>query len=506
MSLRYPEEMVSRADALRARRARASGLAAGQAKNVIGSIIAIIVFAFPFDAILNLPPLGEMAHESYAAIGLACAPIIMFLMLYTSAARVPTNLLVIFALILLVVFASFTANFDTILSAVVKGRKGLDKLVTSALVPIFGMYIALLVYNVASWNFRRWFLLPLLAGAVVVLAVGAAEFAAAHLYALGPLYTRIYLMTHAGFGQLQLRMGQIEAAGAEGTVRITSVLFEPADFGTYLLYVTPWLLALYLSPRFAQRSIIPPLLRHLFYPPMICLAVVLAFFSGRTAAIGLPAVLLVFLMLCLSVRLMSDGRAFGLVSWSIVVGAALLYLVPLWLIGTFTNELASWALHSGSNSNVSRLGTIVILLNLFADNPLFGVGFGQYGFYVAQHVPGWAYTYEFKRWLGDINESFFPTFSIFARLAGETGLFGLMTWVGFLAYLLRKMTSSVRHSYLANRQFPIFGVALMTNFFSLGLTGLGMASFRLFWIWALLGLAACYIYRPFAIELQPADR
>lgn len=477
-----------------------------QAANAVGAILAVTVFAVPFDAILNVQGIGELAHESYIIINLACAPVVLLFLFLTNAIRVPKSLLVVLSLIILTVFVSFAANSVTILSAVAKGRQGLDKLVTSTLVPIFGMYTALLIYNAASWNFKRWFLLPLLASAVVVLLVGAVELASSRISGLSGLSARLYIMTHSGFGTVVARASMIETMAAGTTRRVTSVLFEPSDFGAYLIYVTPWLLALYLSPVVARRSMFPALLRHLFYLPLICLALVLAFFSGRTAGLGLPAIVIVFLGLCVLIKLFSIRGSFGIVSGFIVTFAVILYSAPIWLIGIFLNELVTAVINSGNTSNLSRFGTVVILLDLFRDNTPFGVGFGQYGFYVAQYVPGWAYTYEFKRWLGDLNSSFFPTFSVFPRLAGETGLFGLAIWIGFLAYLLAKVTKNVRHSYVAHGQFPYFGIALMTNFFSLGLVGLSMASFRIFWIWAMLGLAACYIYRPSTIELEPGAR
>ena len=125
---------------------------------------------------------------------------------------------------------------------------------------------------------------------------------------------------------------------------------------------------------------------------------------------------------------------------------------------------------------------------------------GQYGFYVAQHLPPWAYTFEFQRWLGDSNSSFFPSFAVFAKIAGEMGLIGLVVWVGFFTGLLWGVWRSVSAEYLGSGRAPYFGIAIASNFFSLGLTGLGMASYRVFWIWALLGLAASYASNPSAID------
>jgi O-antigen ligase len=448
-----------------------------------------------------------VSHESYVIINILCAPIILILLVTSGALQVPRNLMIILSLITLVIFISFGANLTTIMGAVAKGRSGVEKVVTSALVLLFGMYVALLISHAAKWNFRKFFLIPLLFGALVVILFGALEFASYHIGALRAPFIRLYLLTHAGFDKLEAQAGTMSMVNDTGsTGRLTSVLFEAADFGTYLIYVTPWLMALCLSPLASRQSFVPQPWRSCFYVLLVLTACFLALFSGRTAALGVPAIAVLFIVLCLVTRLGFDPKVFGVTSWCIVIGAMLVYLIPIWFIGTFTNEVATAALDTRSNSNISRLGTTVILLNLFKDNPIFGVGMGQYGFYVNQYVPSWAYTFEFRRWIGDPNSSFFPTFSVFARLAGEMGLLGLMTWVGFLAYLLRNVTKSARASFVANRQFPYYGVALITNFFSLGLTGLGMASYRVFWIWALLGLASAYSDTPFSLEPQRAAK
>jgi hypothetical protein len=463
---------------------------------VAGLIFAATVLVCPFDGAIAMP-LGEMSTEAYALITILSAPVVLFLMVSTKAFKLPKDLTLIFILIMTTIFLSMAINMSMILGAEAKGRHGLEKLISSSLVPVLGMYVSLLTYNVVPQNFRRYFLKPLLIGSFIVAAVGTLQVAAIYISPLRGLSDRIYILTHVAIGDN--RAALIESIGAAS--RVTSVLFEPADFGTYVVYVTPWLLAAWWSREGGHGGgTIPVVLKKLMIMGILIGLFGSILFSGRTAAIGTPAVVVAYVGLCLLATL-SFNRVLNKVTCLIVaIGAVAVYVLPVLLVLIFKDEAVSAVVATGSNSNISRFGTAVIMLDLFRDNPFFGVGMGQYGFYVAKYVPYWAYTYEFRAWLGDLRASFFPSFAVFARLGGELGLVGLVTWVCFLAVLLYRVFRNLRVAYFQNGQFPYFGVAVAANFFSLGLTGMGMASFRVFWLWTLIGLASIYAWNPQLID------
>jgi hypothetical protein len=493
-------EGMSPAVAMRERRHLAAGVARSHAIRFVAIVIAATVLLMPFDAMVNISALGELAHDSYAIINLTLAPVVIFILISTGSFHVPRSLLIILSLILLVVFVTFVPNSASILDAFTKGRHGLGKLITSSMVPIFGMYISVLVYIVVSTRFRTCFLIPLLWSSVIVILGGLLQVSAKLFDPLRDISTKVFLITHAGFDRFDVLSNRLSDSGDIGSLRVTSTLFEPADFGTYAIYVLPWILAALLSTTFPRGRMIPILWTKAALLVAAILMLALAMFSGRTAALGAPAIVVIYVGVCLLLKISgsADGaKAAGLI---MVAGAVLLYLLPLWVVSSFNDVLVQSAIASANTSNVSRLGTVVILLNLFHDHPLFGVGMGQYGFYVAQYLPPWANTFEFQRWLGDSNSSFFPSFAVFAKIAGEMGLVGLLVWVGFLVDLLRKVWRSIWAKYLDDGQFPYFGIAIAVSFFSLGLTGLGMASYRVFWIWALLGLGASYASDPSAID------
>lgn len=494
------DEPVSPAVAMRQRRQMAASMARSRAIRFVGVVIAATVLLMPIDAMVNISILGELAHDSYAIINLTLAPIVIFFLFSTGSMNVPRSLMIILLLILLEIFVTSVPNAASILAAFTKGRHGLEKLITSSMIPIFGLYISLLIYIVASTRFRTCFLSPLLWSSFVVIVVGVLQVSGALFGPLKDISAKVFLITHAGFDRFDVLSNRVSDSGGIRALRVTSTLFEPADFGTYAIYVLPWILSALLSTTYLRGQRIPIVWTKTALLGAAIVMLALAMFSGRTAALGAPAIVVVYVGVCLLLKVFGSENGAKLIGLIIIAGVMLLYLLPLWVVINFQDALIQSAIVSGSTSNVSRLGTVVILLNLFRDHPLFGVGMGQYGFYVAQYLPPWANTFEFQRWLGDSNSSFFPSFAIFAKIAGEMGLVGLVVWVGFLIDLLRKVWQRVWAVYLDSGQFPYFGVAIVSTFFSLGLTGLGMASYRVFWIWALLGLAASYASNPLEID------
>jgi hypothetical protein len=455
-----------------------------------------MTFLSPLDDAANLP-LGELSTETYVFVAVLSAPVVVFLLLATKSFRLPRDLTVILVLIVLTIVVSIATNMPSILSAATKGRHGLEKAISSSLVPVLGMYISILARNVVPHDFKRHFLTPVLVGSAFVVAVALLQVASFYVSSLDGLATRIFVLTH-------YTKGNVGDSGL-GAKEVSSVLFEPADFGTYVIYVAPWLLAALLVRESNYGRIIPVIWKKLVIAAILVALFVAVRFSGRTASLGAPVMTVGYIGLCLVAWLSFHRLAYKIMCWTVIVVAVLAYVLPVVLVLLFKDEIVTLVVATGSESNITRFGTVVILLDLFQANPFFGAGIGQYGFYVAQYVPPWANTYEFQRWLGSLNSSFFPSFAVFARLAGELGAFGLATWVGFLVVMLNRVFTNLRVSYFSGGGFPYYGVALATNFFSIAVSGMGMASFRVFWLWATIGLASVYAMNPQCIDMrQPA--
>jgi O-antigen ligase len=139
---------------------------------------------------------------------------------------------------------------------------------------------------------------------------------------------------------------------------------------------------------------------------------------------------------------------------------------------------------------------------VFADNPLFGVGWGQAGFYWSSYMPSWGFmSSEIKGWLAD-PEGFWPvSFSIYGRFAAAMGVLGLLMWIGIwlgLAWSVLKATLAHRK---ATGELPFAAYPLIMSCFCVLLAGLPSDSLRAPMIWINMGLACRYLY-----EMKRAEK
>jgi hypothetical protein len=184
-----------------------------------------------------------------------------------------------------------------------------------------------------------------------------------------------------------------------------------------------------------------------------------------------------------------------------------LSIAPLIAVVLFQNEIAAAALASDNISNVSRFGTMVIQVNEFLRSPAFGIGMGQYPFQVTQLFPSWADTWEFQKWITDPDASFFPSFSLYSRILAELGLVGYVIWLFFCTLILGKVAATAHRFHLEHGAFPYIGTAVICGFFGLQFSGWVIASYKIPYIWLVLGLAVAYIRSPQAMESRrPAHR
>src|SRR5579864_5660292 len=178
MALEYPQ-IISRAHTRSPfRPLNVAVRARDQAIWIVGLIFGAMTLFCPLDAAFSIGPLGELSRDSYAMIALVFAPMVLFLMISTKTFRVPWDLTLILALIILTILVSLAANLPAILSAATKGRHGFEKAISSSLVPMLGIYVAIIARNIIPYNVNRYFVNPILIGSAVVAAVGLLEVAA----------------------------------------------------------------------------------------------------------------------------------------------------------------------------------------------------------------------------------------------------------------------------------------------------------------------------------------
>jgi hypothetical protein len=442
-----------------------------QRLSLLDLLFAFSIVIYPANAAISWDLLGEARSEPYILINLLLSPIAV-IHIYRKGFR-PDRLLFLFALAFMAAVAISTiANFGSILGNELKGRTGLARLLSTTLVPMFGFYFSYLVYFYSTTSFRTLLVGPLFWGAVLVVAVGDIELVS---WKVDAVYN-VFLQA-SGFMHALMRRGHFIIG------RIQSVTYEASNFGMFAIFTLPWLWA------FAnQRS---TALRRIACWALFLNLLALSFLSGRTSLVGvLPVVLLIpYLRLLLVAR----GGAFRGMYYLLMAAYLLLSIAPLFAIALFQDEIAAAAIASDNISNVSRFGTMAIQINEFLRNPIFGIGMGQYPFQVARLIPSWADTWEFQRWITDPDASFYPSFSLYSRILAELGAVGYAIWLFFSTLLLGKVAASAHRFYLRQGAFPYIGAAILCGFFGLQFSGWVIASYKIPYIWLVLGFAAAYI-------------
>ena len=210
---------------------------------------------------------------------------------------------------------------------------------------------------------------------------------------------------------------------ASGRIGISSVTYEIPALGNYLIFVAPWML----SYIFTEKKWIK-------FVPSLVVVILMLFSNARAAFVVIGLQLICFVLILLHDERYRKITAFGLKTVSVLVLA--LVILKSGTIYKAVSERADQLNFSKnltqSVSNKSRFGMQYAALQVFNENPVSGIGFGQGTYHMVPHYPYWATTnnWEFKYiYKNQQDKSFPPQFNIYTRLLAETGLIGTLLFV-----------------------------------------------------------------------------
>ena len=127
-------------------------------------------------------------------------------------------------------------------------------------------------------------------------------------------------------------------------------------------------------------------------------------------------------------------------------------------------------------------------LQVFSENPITGVGFGQQAYHNRTHYPSWATrnNYEFELYYKNKKEKAFPPgYNLYTRLLAETGLIGITLFLMLLYFslneirLLMKKAKEEEKTILMIVSISLLG--LYINWFQID-------TFRIYGIWLCLAI------------------
>jgi hypothetical protein len=371
------------------------------------------------------------------------------------------------------VLLSGAVNSFAIMEAQFAGRSGISKFVLQLSVLLFGVCLAILVFNLAHRKLIDLRLVRRFLTISFLIAGGYSFFEV--LFNLGTPWAEAVIEAVNPWFHTELQ-------GVFFLGQVRSVTGEPSWFGMYAALLFPWL-ASYL---FTEETIWP-------YGVLTLYLIFLVFLSSSRLAYGL---VLVESLLMLSFMIRAGILSVGLAA------AGLFFLALTALAGFYFADLMAGAeslllreglvasLTSQENlSNICRYGTQVAAISMGLDHPFWGVGMGQFPFHMEKYLPAWAMiSPEIRDYLHGVTQPL--VHGLYARIAGEVGLVGLGLWLAFIGTLTLRTWKTAKSTFSGSVDW--LGLSLAVNLVAIAGFGFSTAGFKAPGIWIMVGLAWAY--------------
>ena len=257
--------------------------------------------------------------------------------------------------------------------------------------------------------------------------------------------------------------------------RISSVTFEPPALGTYLITIFSWMCSYIITSKSYYKHI-----------PSIAV-ILLAFISGSRAAFFIILIQAIIFIVVIS-QSQQYSKLFTniIVALSITISTGLIISAPK-IISYLDNEIQSFKLDNADHSlsNKSRFGIQYAMYEVFLENPIIGVGYGQQAFESRSKYPSWAKrnNWEFRlKYLNQNNKRFPPGYNLYLRLASEVGIVGVGILLLFISYILIWCYNNI------NSKNNLLGIIIFISIVGFLLNWLKMDTFRIYGFWICLAL------------------
>jgi hypothetical protein len=441
--------------------------------------LLLTVFLLPFTGIAGFSFLGELQGDASAHIILLIGfPIFLYTIFYQKKVKLINNwiyLLFIFFLITTCITSVISINT---FSHVFKGKSGYEKFILQySLLLFFSIFVCHYFYYILSNYTLDSILLSLrkIIKLSYILVCIYAFFEVLHIYGIDT------------FTPLLKVVDQVIRSESEFNFlthnRIRSVSPEPPFLTLFLVFAVPWLLSYFIThPQQKLGNWI-----------LLTSIILLVYFSGsRSGLVIITLELILFFALQIKQRISKQKLRYAL-----YIGPLLLISFSIVLYHSkdeIINKLKSISVENKSDlqvSSISRWGTQDAALGIALDNPIVGVGFGQQGFYFPAYYSKWSYSnsYEIRDWASNKTATWPPGFSMFTRLAAETGFVNAIFFFAINILLLVKLIIKSKTPYSNSPSFKVLATICAVMMAGYILTFLQWDSFRLIGYWLLLSLS-----------------
>lgn len=448
------------------------GVKGGAQDILLDRLVWFAVLLLPITGLAGIGAFGEL--KGSATVYVLTAAILVAVTTQFSRIQIPRPLFIFATCLLIWLLVSAAVNFEGIMTSVFHGRSGFNKFATSSVVLIFGIASAIVCttpFQRVS-DVERLFVNPLIA-AVIACALFAVPEILSWFSSAGEL---LYKVSTGLLHTAEHEKGRVVG-------RLISLAFEAPDLSYFCGFACPWALFAY-RVRARNRPLLnAPVLTAL---PLLLALAMLLLSNSRTGLLMFGGLIFAELVYWILMRRMRLG-VLALVA-VVPVFAAVLF-VPWFALNHVDATLAA-----GDVSTTSRLALFSAQLSIFAHNPVFGVGFGQFGFHAYPVLPSWAWdSYEIINWFETFDD-LPPTFNVAGRLGAELGTPGWLIWYGFWAMAtFRIARGALRQRQASSLNF--LNAALLGSIFSLILGGMSNDPFRRPETWILMAITALHAGR-----------
>lgn len=438
-------------------------------KNILYVAIVGMPFISSFNGIDALGGLGKQLSFYPMMLGLIIWGI---LIAKGGVVKIPQSVeFKIIVLFMLWLFFSGMINLPTFMDLNYQGVNGINRFIIQLGSFIFYVLISLVAYN---WISQLNNPIKILRNGIYV------------SFFIAGLYSVMELIAFVSLDYTISAISAVDSVFRENSIegfflgRLRSVSAEASYFGMYAAMIMPWLVTGFLK---ANKN-------KIFYGVINGYFLILVFMTASRTAY-----LLIFLELLLMIVLFKEQLILNMKHMliplfifviCIVCGAA--QLIDKMSIDVITIML-SITDSSGENlSNIARYGSQLAALNIFLDNPVFGVGYGMFGFYAPDYYPSIAwYSFEVKDWGSNIiGGKWPPVHGLYARLLAETGGIGLIIWLLFIVFSVKRTFDVIA---LCNDDLKLDVKAILISLLASFACGFNVDGFIVIGMWIFIAYA-----------------
>lgn len=439
-------------------------------KQLYTILFFIGLFFFSFNEFEGIEAFGEFKNEAGAFFFLAG----FFVLILDGKIGLPIKNRLFLVLMIFLIWCLITTflNLPTVLDSYFKHTGGLNRFIRQYV----SLLLSCVLFFTLYWNviknmtvteillkIRKVFFLSL----VVASAYGFLETLYV-VFHIGPAYPVLKLFGYFPFLEPVVH-----------DKRISSIAFEPPFLAIYLITIAGWMFSYILTEKKWYK----------FVPSLAVL--VLAYFSGsRTALLVIFIQLGIFLSFLYKTA--NYRKYIGYAAIFVVIGVVgLLAINAEKVIRSVETKLESLDFKGNLTKNVSnksRFGMQYAAIQVWKENPIEGVGFGQQTYHSKHHYPGWATreNYEFELWYKNPKEkSFPPGYNLYIRLLAETGLVGVLIFIYIIYLSIKKSRFLVR---VKDGDEKVLAMILLITFTGFAINWLQIDTFRIYGFWLSLAI------------------